>query len=193
VTAIHTWDAQRSLIAWHWGGLLSLLVVGTLLHFTFQWSGRSPLVGVFSAVNESVWEHLKLGFWSLLWFSLVEFWVLRSVAHNYWAAKAAGLLVMHGFILLVFYSQQAVLGRSLLAVDIGSYFGGAFLCQLASYRIMVGRPWALPMRLVLVLLLVAHGAALVVFTFVPPRLELFRDGRDGTYGLQRERGLSDDA
>jgi len=191
VTALVAANAQRPLIAWHGFGLLFLWVIGSLLHFAFRWSSRSPVVGVFSSVNESVWEHLKLGFWSLVLFSLAEFWFVRLVARNYWAAKAAGLLVMHGFILVVFYSQQAALGGSLLAVDIGSYFVGAGLCQLASYRIMTARPWALPLRLVLVGLLALHGLALVVFTFLPPHAGLFRDSRDGTYGLQRERGRGD--
>jgi len=43
-------------------GIVFIVLVGSALHFTFELSGDNPLVGVFSAVNESVWEHLKLGF-----------------------------------------------------------------------------------------------------------------------------------
>ena len=35
-------------------------VLGVLLHFTYEWSGDNAVVGLFSAVNESTWEHLKL-------------------------------------------------------------------------------------------------------------------------------------
>lgn len=37
-------------------------ILGVLLHFTYEWSGDNPAVGLFSAVNESTWEHLKLIF-----------------------------------------------------------------------------------------------------------------------------------
>lgn len=37
-------------------------VLGVLLHFTYEWSGDNAVVGLFSAVNESTWEHLKLLF-----------------------------------------------------------------------------------------------------------------------------------
>lgn len=37
-------------------------VLGVLLHFTYEWSGDTAVVGLFSAVNESTWEHLKLLF-----------------------------------------------------------------------------------------------------------------------------------
>ena len=39
-----------------------VLISGVLLHFAYEWSGNNPLVGAFSAVNESTWEHLKLIF-----------------------------------------------------------------------------------------------------------------------------------
>lgn len=30
-------------------------VLGTLLHFTFEWSNNNVIVGAFSSVNESTW------------------------------------------------------------------------------------------------------------------------------------------
>ena len=41
-------------------------VLGVLLHFTYEWSGNNPIVGLFSATNESTWEHLKLLFFPML-------------------------------------------------------------------------------------------------------------------------------
>ncbi len=35
-------------------------ILGTLLHFTYELSGGNLVVASFSAINESVWEHLKL-------------------------------------------------------------------------------------------------------------------------------------
>ena len=37
-------------------------ILGVLLHFTYEWSDDNRIVGLFSAVNESTWEHLKLLF-----------------------------------------------------------------------------------------------------------------------------------
>lgn len=38
------------------------IILGALLHFTFEWSNKNLLVAAFSSVNESTWEHLKLAF-----------------------------------------------------------------------------------------------------------------------------------
>ena len=46
------------------GGILWTLVIGTLSHFFYQWSGENFLIGLLSPVNETVWEHLKLLFFS---------------------------------------------------------------------------------------------------------------------------------
>lgn len=49
---------------WEGLGVFFLIIAGSLQHFTYDWSNQIPIVGVISPVNESVWEYLKLGFWS---------------------------------------------------------------------------------------------------------------------------------
>lgn len=56
-------------------GILSVSLLGTLLHFTYRWSGRNPLIGLIAPVNESVWEHMKLLFFPMLLFGL---WSLKG-------------------------------------------------------------------------------------------------------------------
>lgn len=36
-------------------------VLGTLLHFAYDWSKHCFLFSIIGAVNESTWEHLKMG------------------------------------------------------------------------------------------------------------------------------------
>lgn len=48
-------------------------ILGVLLHFTYEWSNDNPAVGLFSAVNESTWEHLKLIFFPMLLLTMIEF------------------------------------------------------------------------------------------------------------------------
>jgi hypothetical protein len=68
-------------------GIIFIIVLGSNLHFTFEWSGSQAVVGVFSAVNESVWEHLKLGFWPAVVFALIEFKYLKKLTNNFLFAK----------------------------------------------------------------------------------------------------------
>ena len=51
---------NSKILKWELYGILVLSLLGTVMHFVFDWSGQSAPVGAFAAVNESVWEHLKL-------------------------------------------------------------------------------------------------------------------------------------
>jgi len=48
------------------------IILGTILHFTYEWSGGNAFVGTFSSVNESTWEHLKLAFFPMLLTAIIR-------------------------------------------------------------------------------------------------------------------------
>jgi hypothetical protein len=53
-------------------GIAVIAGLGSLLHFAFEWSGELRPVAIFAAVNESVFEHLKLTYWPALFYTAVE-------------------------------------------------------------------------------------------------------------------------
>lgn len=108
----------------------------SILHFTYEWSGNSKIVGYFSPVNESLWEHLKLGYFSLTFFILIEFWALRNKTYTYFIAKAAGIISMSIFVVLVGYIYETVSKESNTFFHIGLYILSAFICQYISINIM---------------------------------------------------------
>ena len=66
-------------------------VLGTLLHFTYDWFGNNPIIGVFSAVNESTWEHLKLLFFPTLIVTIIGAIYYKGRIPNYVCARLKGL------------------------------------------------------------------------------------------------------
>ena len=44
---------------------LAAILAGCALHFLYEWL-PSAITALFSPVNESLWEHVKLVFWPLL-------------------------------------------------------------------------------------------------------------------------------
>lgn len=178
-----TKPGQKDVLIWQIAGASALLILGSLLHFAYEWSGHSPIVGIFSAVNESVWEHLKLGFWSLFLYSAVEYGFIRRKTHNYFAAKAAGILSLQVFIIVFFYTYTAIVKQEILILDILSYVVGCVLCQIVSYQLLTSRKLIKIVDASGILILAAHATALAVFTFYPPRLPMFQDSATGVYGM----------
>ena len=46
-------------------GFVFVSIIGTVNHFVFEWSNENVITGIFTPINESSWEHLKLIFFSL--------------------------------------------------------------------------------------------------------------------------------
>ena len=103
--------SDRKWRTWEVLGLIFVLAAGNLLHFVYDWSGQSPVVGVLASVNESTWEHMKLLTTPWVLWSIVEFAALRRTGLPVLTARAAGLLAGLAAIPLLFYGYQGVLGR----------------------------------------------------------------------------------
>ena len=70
---------------WALAGFLFTGALGSLLHFTYEWSG-GLLTAAFSADNESTWEHMKLLFVPLF---AVVYQLIRDRMHSSQEMKSA--------------------------------------------------------------------------------------------------------
>lgn len=96
--------AGRNIFAIAIIGTLFIIFLGSALHFTYELSGSNLVVGAISAVNESVWEHLKLVFWPSLFWMLIAIFPLKNTVNGFFSAKAIGTYIIVIFVPVVFYS-----------------------------------------------------------------------------------------
>jgi membrane-bound acyltransferase YfiQ involved in biofilm formation len=176
-------DERRRILFYESAGIVFIIVFGSILHFTFEWSGSQAIVGVFSAVNESVWEHLKLGFWPAIVFALIEFKYLKKAPNNFVFAKTVGIYLIPVIIMVLFYSYTAILGESILVIDILTFVIAVIVGQLVSYRLLTGKTLPYNLDRVSLIALLLLGLAFVLFTFYPPQLPMFQDPITGEYGI----------
>jgi hypothetical protein len=175
---------NRSVFVYELVGIVFIIALGSMLHFTFELSGDNPVVGAFSAVNESVWEHLKLVFWPALLFMFIEYVVLRKkVISNFALAKTAGIYLAIVIIPVVFYAYTTITGESIFLLDIATFIFAVIIGQLFSYRLLTYKKLSEGFNRMFLVLLVLLGIAFVLFTFYPPQLVVFRDPVTGRYGI----------
>lgn len=163
-------------------GIPIIFIIGSLMHFVYEWSGNSLIVGIFAPVNESVWEHLKLAYWPMLfWWILGYFIFENSVSANEWFVScAAAILVSVLVILSFYYTYTGSFGIESLILDIFSFFLGITVGQVSALYLYnnygkFSTPWLYWAFAVLVIL----GLAFIIFTFIPPHIPLFKNSPAG--------------
>lgn len=168
-------------------GIVIISIVGTVFHFTYDWSKHNKILAIFSAVNESTWEHIKLALTATFLYSLID-GAMFGQNPNYFVAKFASLIVIITLMPMIFYGYTALSKRPILAVDIISFYIVIIVSQIAAWWILDLLP--LPFA---VIYLGAVGTTVIfglylLGTLMPIKNFLFKDPITNRYGL---RGHSD--
>ena len=172
---------RRSVGIWEFFGFAFTSLLGTLLHFLYDLTGGSAFVALFSGVNESTWEHMKLLFWPMLLFCMIQSRFF-SDREDFWCIKLRGTLIGLGLIPVLFYSYNGVIGRSPDWINITIFFISAAVAYLYEARRLKGEATACRRGLA-IFLFCAIAAAFVIFTFMTPEIGIFRDPITGRYGI----------
>lgn len=174
---------KRTILNYELIGMVFIILLGSLFHFIFELSGFNVVVGAFSAVNESIWEHLKLGFSPLIIYTVIEYWKIKNKTNNYFLAKAVAAYSIILVIPAIFYAYTSITYDAILAIDIGSFIVAVVVGQFLSYKLLTFKQQSRTVELLSVIALVVLAILFVVFTFYPPRLPLFQDSITGEYGI----------
>ena len=84
------------------------------------------MVAPFSGISESTWEHMKLLFWPLFLFALVQRLFFKD-QENYWCVKLAEILLGLVLIPVLFYTYNGVFGKSPDWINIAIFYVTALL------------------------------------------------------------------
>lgn len=175
---------KKSLSSWQLSGFVFTSLIGTLLHFMYEWSGESIIVGLFSAINESIFEHMKLLFFPMLLFAVIEAKFVNEEYDNYWCAKLMGILVGVGLIPVIYYTYTGIFGVNADWFNIIIFFITAAISYIVETRIMKNNLCRLIQSNLAIFILIIIAAVFIIFTFFPPKIPLFKDPITGTYGIQ---------
>ena len=157
-------------------GILFCVGLGVLLHFTYEWSGYNKIVGYFSTVNESTWEHLKLLFFPVTLFTAGE-WVFKKRRQpEFLLARTISLISGMLWIVSAFYTISGIIGKpDITAVNIGIFVLGVILTfvltEVIEKSIFNAPRYSNIIALIVMLLFVI---LFVVWTYNPPAIGLFK-------------------
>ncbi len=153
-------------------GILFVLLMGTLAHFIYGWAGNHPAVGLFTPVNESIWEHMKLLFFPMLIYAFFTMLRLKEAYPCIISSLCFGILTGTLLIPVLFYAYTFILGRNYLILDIGIFIVSTLTAFLLSYRLTLSCG-AKSFTVMLCILVCILFVCFLFFTYHPPDLDLF--------------------
>ena len=163
-------------------GILFIFLAGAALHFVFALSGDLRPVAIIAAVNESVWEHLKIGFWPAFIWAIIELFVFGIRAKNFLFAKGIAFAMSALLITGIFYITKAA-GIESLPVDIVNFFVSIVIAQIISYRLVLTQRGYRVLNVIGILLIVLCIVAFSTLSYYPPHNQIFLDPVSGGYGI----------
>lgn len=174
---------KRMLLWSEISGAVAVYAAAVFLHFAYAISGGSALWMVFGAVNESVWEHVKIYSEAYTLWALLQLCWIKVPFRRYAVAKCVGLYLLMGLMIGFFYTYTAFTGRSILLIDILSSVVFTTLSQAVSYLLTVKGEKLEEYYHPALMLLLLYYLMFFSFTVFPPKLGLFRDPLGGGYGI----------
>jgi len=163
-------------------GYTLVSVIGTLLHFLYDWTDKSFIVSLFSGVNESTWEHMKLLFFAMLLSSVIESLIIKDT-RNFWCVKLRGILLGLAMIPLLFYMYNGIIGKSPDYINIAIFFISGAVAFLYETRLLKKDKECKLSQKTSIIILTLLALLFFVFTYKTPHLNIFKDPLSGEYGI----------
>ena len=173
---------KRSIGLWQLLGFAVTSFGGTVLHFLYDWLGEAKWIAPFSGVNESTWEHMKLLFWPMFIFAIVQSFFFRE-RDDFWCVKVRGILLGIILIPIIFYTYNGAIGKSPDWINIAIFFISAAISYIYETRLFKRRNLLCKSPKYAIGILSVIALLFVVFTFFTPDADIFRDPLTGALGI----------
>lgn len=107
-----------------------ITIIVLVLHSIYEISGRNLLVALFSAVNESVLEHIKIAIFSIYIYEFSKMWIYEKRDKNLWAILLFKIIVVMILISLLIIIYKNIIWYEVLSIDI-------FICVISVFTALL--------------------------------------------------------
>ena len=173
---------KRSIDLWQILGFGVTSLGGTILHFLYDWLGKAIWIAGFSGVNESTWEHMKLLFWPMFLYAIVQSFFFRE-RKDFWCVKLKGIFLGLALIPILFYTYNGVIGKSPDWINIAIFFISAAIAYIYETNAYNAEKTRCGLNKAAFGVLCVIALLFIVFTFKAPEIGIFRDPLTGSYGI----------
>lgn len=155
-------------------GIIFVLITGTLSHFLYDWTGNNYIVGLFTPINESIWEHMKLLFFPMIIYSLFIYLKFKGTYPCIASSLCLGIIIGTLLIPTFYYVYTSILDKNFFILDIGTFILSIVIAFWLSYKLTLSCKLK-SHTLLLPCLVTILFICFLFFTYNPPKTRIFED------------------
>ena len=154
------------------------------LHFLYD-KFPSFFTSIFSPVNESIWEHMKLLFGSIILtgiFEKIYLIIKKETINNICFSNFIGALLSIPIYLIIFLPLYSFIGESMI-LAISVMLISIIAAEYISYKLIFTKE--LKLEKVTVLFVIIVYVIFTLLTYYPIKNDLFFDKKTSSYGISK--------
>lgn len=164
------------------------ILAGVLLHFAYDFSGKNVIVGIFTPVNESVWEHLKLLYIPFALFGIAFYFYSKKRLSNIFLLTLFGNVVGMFTITTLYYLGLEIFKTDNMVFNIIAYVLGVILAFVVFYLGIYNKDFIEETKdssLIGICGLILLFTIFILNTFIPIKFDMTKDPVTKTYGIHK--------
>jgi len=162
---------------------IGIFLLCFLFHFIYNLL-PSTLTAIFFPVNESIWEHMKLLFSAVVFYSIIDYIILQKFKikyNNFFTSLFVSALTIIPIYLIMFLPIYYKIGENMV-ITIGIMLLAIIISQVISYYILKAKDFD-KLNIISLILIIISYIVFAYLTYYPIKCELFFDTKDEKYGL----------
>lgn len=155
-----------------------------LSHNMYEWF-PNKFTSIFFPVNESIWEHQKMAFTTIIFFSIVEYFLLKSEDRkNFLTAIIVSSLLTIILVISIFTPIYYLMDKKdNLFITLLIYLFSIIIGQIVSYFILKSKKEYKLLNIVSLILIPIIFTIFGILTYYPIQNDLFYDNAEQKYGI----------
>lgn len=163
--------------------IIVISLIGTISHFLYDISNHNKIVGLFAAVNESTWEHIKIALTPTFIWSIVDGLVYGSNP-NYFFAKFISLLIIIILMPILFYGHKIIFKKDCFIYNIVIFYVVIILSQYSFYKILQLNNLGFIVKYFSCFGIILLFGGYMIHTLMPGKGIIFKDPISKKYGYK---------
>lgn len=154
-------------------GIIISIILGSFLHFAYNLSGKNKIIGYFTPVNESVWEHIKLSVFPVMLITIIIYLISPNDLNNLIPSLAVAVLLPFIIVPLLFYTYTHFTKKAILPIDISIFIISIIIELKVIQRLLLSNQVSLKLSILSFIIIVFILDTIFKYTYNPPKLKIF--------------------